>query len=71
MPATAQIVTLKDSQVVLLPTEFHINTREVWASQNTATGVITLKLKCSEDETAQHQQDTDALLKMIAGDPDT
>ena len=70
MNETAKVFAAGNSYAVLLPKAFHVNTREVWISQDEATGEITLKPKKDEEESEfQRQRDFETLLKMIAADP--
>lgn len=69
MIRTAKIFNVGNAQVVLLPTAFHVDTCEVWISQNEVTGEITLKPKDSETDMIRRQQEIEVLLKMIADDP--
>lgn len=69
MNETAKVFAAGNSYAVFLPKAFHVNTREVWISQDEATGEITLKPKQDEEESEfQRQRDFETLLKMIADD---
>ena len=69
MNETAKVFAAGNSYAVCLPKAFHVNTREVWISQDEATGEITLKPKQDEEESEfQRQRDFETLLKMIADD---
>lgn len=69
MIKTAKVFNVGNTQAILLPTAFHVNTCEVWISQNEVTGEITLKPKDTEADVIRRQQEIAVLLKMIADDP--
>lgn len=69
MIKTAKILNVGGTQAILLPIEFHIDTSEVWISQDEATGEITLKPKDSEADVIRRQQEIEVLLKIIANNP--
>lgn len=69
MIKTAKVLNVGNTQAILLPTAFHVNTCEVWISQNEVTGEITLKPKDTEADVIRRQQEIEMLLKMIADDP--
>lgn len=69
MTETAKVLNVGHTQAILLPTAFHVETCEVWISQNEATGEITLKPKDSQTDVRRRQQEIEMLLKMIADDP--
>jgi antitoxin VapB len=68
MIKTAKVFNVGTTQVVLLPTGFHMDTREVWISQNEVTGQITIQPKESEADELRRQQEIETLLKMIEND---
>lgn len=69
MIKTAKVFNVGTIQVVLLPTGFHVDTREVWISQNEVTGQITIQPKESEADELRRQQEIETLLQMIADAP--
>ena len=68
MTKTAKVLNVGHTQAILLPAAFHVDTSEVWISQNEATGEITLKPKDSETDVLRRQQEIETLLKMIEND---
>ena len=68
MTETAKVLNVGHTQAILLPAAFHVDTCEVWISQNEATGEITLKPKDSQTDVLRRQQEIEVLLKMIAND---
>lgn len=68
MTETAKVLNVGHTQAILLPAAFHVDTCEVWISQNKATGEITLKPKDTEADVTRRQQEIEMLLKMIEND---